>query len=562
MRLRPAPHPAVGNGWVAAGLAAASGLIGVTAFPRFGWWPMAIVSIVGLTVAVHGRGVRGGLGLGYLYGWAFFGPLLAWTGTYVGLVWLLLPFAEAAFCAALAVVLARVVRLPGAPAWMACAWVAEEALRDRAPFGGFPWGRWAFSQSASPLRWFAALGGAPLLTFAVALIGSGLATALLAVLTRVAATPDAATPDAATPDAASPVAAAPGRRATRRAAIGGLAVAVAVPLLALAVSVPLHHGRARHVTTIALIQGDVPDRGLEFNARRRQVLDNHVTQTLQLAADVKAGRVSAPELVVWPENASDIDPFDNPDAYAQIERAVHAINRPILVGIIRDGPGPNQDRNMGILWSPTTGPGSQYVKRHPVPFGEYMPFRKLATALTSKATLVQDMVAGKGNGLVTGGPYPIGDVICFEVAYDALVRSSVQAGAQLLVVQTNNATFGHSAETYQQLAMARLRAVEFGRTVVQVSTSGMSAIIDPNGRVVARSGALFTADRIVAQVGLETSDTLATRLSLWPELALSAVAVLAFVATFLAPRPRPAPPSVRETGPPEPRVENEEMVDA
>lgn len=546
MSPRPTPHPAVRNVWVAALLAAGSGLAGVTAFPRFGWWPMAILSIAGLTVAVHGRGVRGGLGLGYLYGWAFFGPLLAWTGTYVGPVWLLLPFAEAAFCAVVGVVLARLIRLPGAPVWMACAWVAEEALRDRAPFGGFPWGRWAFSQSASPLRWFAALGGAPFLTFAVALIGSGLATALLAFRTRGNASGQAADQR---PDAHRVA-----RRTVIGAVAGGLAVAVAVPVLAVAISVPLHHGRPRHVTTIALIQGDVPDRGLEFNARRRQVLDNHVSQTLKLAADVKAGRVAAPELVVWPENASDIDPFDNPDAYAQIERAVHAIDRPILVGIIRDGPGPNQDRNIGVLWSPRTGPGAQYVKRHPVPFGEYMPFRKLATALTSKANLVQDMVAGKGNGLVTGGPYPLGDVICFEVAYDALVRSSVQAGAQLLVVQTNNATFGHSAETYQQLAMARLRAVEFGRTVVQVSTSGLSAVIDPNGHVVARSGALFTADRIVAQVGLETSDTLATRLSLWPELALSALAALAFLVTFLTPRPRRAPP--------EPRVETEEMVDA
>ena len=104
------------------------------------------------------------------------------------------------------------------------------------------------------------------------------------------------------------------------------------------------------------------------------------------------------------------------------------------------------------------------------------------------------------------------------------MRSSVRAGAQLVVVQTNNATFGHSAETYQQLAMAQLRAVEFGRTVVQVSTSGMSAVINPNGRIVARSGALFTADIIVAQVGLETSETPATRLGVWPEVGLSLLA--------------------------------------
>ena len=530
------------SGWAASGLAIASGLAGVSAFPRFGWWPMAIISILGFTVAVHGRRGRGSFGIGYLYGWAFFGPLLAWTGTYVGLVWLLLPFAEAGFFAVLGVAVSRLLRVPGAPAWIAAAWVAEEALRDRLPFGGFPWGRWAFSQSTSPLRWFAALGGAPLVTFAVALIGSALGTALLAALTC---------------DAGS---------ARRRpgALVLGLVVSVAVPMLAFAVSVPLHRGAAPRTTTIALIQGDVPDRGLEFNARRRQVLDNHVQQTLKLAAEVKAGTVPAPELVVWPENASDIDPFQNPDAYAQIEKAVHAINRPILVGAILNGPGPNQDRNAGILWSPTTGPGSQYLKRHPVPFGEYMPFRKIATALTSKASLVEDMVAGHSNGLITGGPYPIGDVICFEVAYDSLVRSSVRAGAQLVVVQTNNATFGHSAETYQQLAMAQLRAVEFGRTVVQVSTSGMSAVINPNGRIVARSGALFTADIIVAQVGLESSETPATRLGVWPEVGLSLIAALALVFSLLTDRPtrrssrrnsRPASPALVPSQP-------EAMVDA
>ncbi len=89
------------------------------------------------------------------------------------------------------------------------------------------------------------------------------------------------------------------------------------------------------------------------------------------------------------------------------------------------------------------------------------------------------MAAGTGNGLLAGGPFPIGDVICFEVAYDGLVRSSVAAGAQLLVVQTNNATFGVTGETYQQLAMSQLRAVEHGRTVLQASTSGVSAVIGP-----------------------------------------------------------------------------------
>ena len=137
------------------------------------------------------------------------------------------------------------------------------------------------------------------------------------------------------------------------------------------------------------------------------------------------------------------------------------------------------------------------------------------------------MIGGHGNGLVTGAPFPIGDVICFEVAYDGLVRSSVAAGAQLVVVQTNNATFGHTSETYQQLAMTRLRAVESGRAAVQVATTGISAVVGPDGGVRMRSGALFTPDVLVATVPLRTGTTLATRLGALPELLLAAAALIA-----------------------------------
>ncbi|TAM91686.1 MAG: apolipoprotein N-acyltransferase, partial [Jatrophihabitans sp.] len=185
-------------------------------------------------------------------------------------------------------------------------------------------------------------------------------------------------------------------------------------------------------------------------------------------------------------------------------------------------------RNAGILWSPTTGPGDTYIKRHPVPFAEYIPLRSIAQWVSPAAKLVtSDMVAGSGNGLVRGGPVPFGDVICFEVAYDDLVRSSVRAGAQFLVVQTNNATFGHTAETYQQLAMSRLRAVETGRTVLQVATTGKSAIIDPDGTLVAESGALYTPAILVADVRPLTGETLAVRLGDVPEYVLSALALLA-----------------------------------
>jgi apolipoprotein N-acyltransferase len=148
------------------------------------------------------------------------------------------------------------------------------------------------------------------------------------------------------------------------------------------------------------------------------------------------------------------------------------------------------------------------------------------------------MVAGRGDGVVRGGPVPLGDVICFEVAYDSLVQSSVAHGAQVLVVQTNNATFGHTAETYQQLAMARIRAVETDRTVLQVATTGKSAVIDPDGSVVQESGALFTADVLSARVTPRTALTPAVRVGAVPEWLLALMAAGGCAGVVLAGRRR------------------------
>ena len=489
--------------WSAA-VALVSGIVGAYAFPKAGIWPFAILSVAGLSWAVHGCRSRTAAWLGFVYGLAFFVPLLHWTGIYVGAFpWLLLATAEAGFMAALGAVLPLLQRLRAAPVWIACAWVLEEALRDRLPFGGFPWGRLAFSQADSPLKWFIALGGAPLLSFAVALAGGGLAVAALR-LSRWSPRPRMLALDLAWPVGVL--------------LVGALAMA---PVHALAPSghpaPPLH---------IALIQGSVPDRGLAFEDRAGQVLENHVAQTEKLAAEVAAGKAAQPDLVVWPEDASDLDPYQDAAAAALINQAVQAIKAPVLVGAILQGPG-DKRRNAGILWSPTTGPGATYIKRHPVPFAEYLPLRSIATKISSAAKLVtQDMVAGHGNGLLRGGPLPIGDVICFEVAYDDLVRSSVEAGAQVLVVQTNNATFGHTSETYQQLAMSQLRALEHGRTVLQVATTGASAVINPNGNIVTRSGALYQPAILTSDVQPITGLTLADRVQAWPEYVLSTLALL------------------------------------
>ena len=165
------------------------------------------------------------------------------------------------------------------------------------------------------------------------------------------------------------------------------------------------------------------------------------------------------------------------------------------------------------------------------------------------------MVAGHGNGLLSGGPFPIGDVICFEVAYDELVRSSVRAGAQFLVIQTNNATFGRTGETYQQLAMSQLRAVEHGRAVAQVSTTGVSAVIGPDGQIRQRTGALYTPGILVADVPLRKATTLGTRLGAIPEYVLTGVAVLALCWSIGS-----AQAARRRAGEQQPTSEAEEMM--
>jgi apolipoprotein N-acyltransferase len=270
----------------------------------------------------------------------------------------------------------------------------------------------------------------------------------------------------------------------------------------------------------------VPRLGLDFNAQRRAVLDNHVRATVELADRVAAGAAERPDLVVWPENSSDIDPLRNGDAAEEISRAARAIAAPIMVGAVLRGPERGQVRNVGLLWWPDTGADLDqlYVKRHPVPFAEYVPLRRLARMVSSQVDRVRaDFVAGDRPGVVRAGALVFGDVICFEVAYDEVVRDTVTGGAQVLVVQTNNATFDE-AEARQQLAMVRLRAVEHGRESLMASTVGVSAFVAADGTVIDATE-FNTAAVVVRTMPLGSTRTLATTLAFWPEVVFAALAL-------------------------------------
>jgi apolipoprotein N-acyltransferase len=476
--------------------------------PRELWWlaPMALALLwVALCGQASGRlGVGRGFGYGLAFGLGFFVPLLSWVGQLVGpLPWLALATVEALVLALAGAGIATVSRLPAAPLWATGVWVAAEALIARVPFDGFPWGRVAFGQPAGVFLPVAAIGGAPLLTAAVVLTGFGAGELARRII-----------------------------RQPRLTMLAIPALLAAAPLIVSLGVAPLAQITAPDgEAVVAVIQGNVPRAGLDFNAQRRAVLDNHVARTEQLATDVTAGRYPQPALVIWPENSSDIDPLHNPDARAVIDRAARAIGVPILVGaVLRTDDG--HATNTAIVWDPDTGPGQRHDKRRLQPFGEYIPYRDFFRLFSPYADRAGNFVPGNGDGAVDLGPVMVGIATCSEVIFDDLVRQSVQSGAQLLTVPTNNATFGFTEMTYQQQAISRVRAVEHGRAVLVAATSGVSAVIAADGTVEQHT-ILFTPDALVARVALHSGTTLATRLGPVPEWSLAVLGILGIAAALV-----------------------------
>ncbi|WP_129669617.1 apolipoprotein N-acyltransferase [Phytoactinopolyspora endophytica] len=482
------------------------GLCLALAFPPFDLWFMAALAPGAAALLVRDQPLRRSAIFGFLFGLAFFLPLMWWTGMEVGPIpWILLGILQAAFFIALALGMTLVQRLVGWPIWIAAVWVAVEAFRGRVPWGGLTWGKLAFAQADGPFTGLAALGGTPLVSFAVALVSGLLAWLLVSADTR-----------------------------SRLVAAGA---AAAVTLSGLVVSPPAPDG---DTITVATVQGNVPSMGLDYNSRARVVTENHVEATEQLARDIQSGQVDQPDLVIWPENSSDIDPFADPAIYEDIDNAVRSIGVPVVISaIIPTDDGQNKE-NTSILWDPETGPVDTYIKRRPMPFGEYIPMRGIAEMITDAvARQPQDHVAGDEVGVFDTGVASVALAICFEVGFDEIVRDAVVDGGQFLAVQTNNATFRDSPMSEQHLAQSRLRAVEHGRTVIVSALSGISAIINPDGDVEQRTE-LFTQDVLVSDVQLSDETTLATTVGAWPEWIVVGTGLGAAIAGIVLLRRRPA----------------------
>ncbi|GAA3029560.1 apolipoprotein N-acyltransferase [Streptosporangium longisporum] len=518
--------------------AVAGGLLVFWAFPPSGLWFLAPPGMAAIVLAVHGTRPRRGAWLGLLAGLALLLPALGWVRPIGADAWLGLVAIESAFYAAWGVGAALVSRLRLWPLWSAALWVAAEWARGQVPFGGFPWARVAFGQGRSPFTPYAALGGAPLVSFAVALCGGLIALAVLRALAARRGVPAGSAgavmrPAPSVPSVPSVPSAPSSDRPSDRPSVSSsvpvpaarsvlplvlpLVGALAVPVVALAV--PRYGDEGRSVT-VGVIQGNVPGRGMHpLGDEPAVVLRNHTRLLHRMADDVRRGRVPRPDLVVLPENSTDIDPLRNAFAHAEIDAAVRDVGVPVLVGAVV-GVGVNERATRSLVWDPVTGPGAHYDKQRLVPFGEFTPLKELVLALFERASLVgKQSVAGTRDGDLRMGPVTVGAINCYEVAYDDVVNRTVRTGATPLVVQTNNATYAFTNLPPQQLAMSQLRAVEHNRAVITSAITGISAYVTPDGSIAWRTEELVPATNVLT-VPVRTARTVATRVGALPEWAL------------------------------------------
>jgi len=378
--------------------------------------------------------------------------VLHWSSTFVGSVpWIILALGMSLFYLPLALV----------TRWGMSSYplifIMLEEVRNRFPFGGFGWVRIAYTQADAPFSKIAAIGGASALSaFAV----------LLGLIFYYGA---------------------------RRK----FSFITLLPFLLLLTPINLSVSGA---TNVMMIQGNVPQLGLDFNSRAKAVFNNHFERTqVELAKD------SEVDFILWPENSVDVDPFTNED----VKQALNSIDKPLIIGAVL-GKG-NKLLNTSILWGGELPPS--YIKQHLTPFGEYIPLRSLASLISPYTDRVTDFEPGQSQVLFTIKDAVIAPIICFELVDDQLLHEAARS-SNILAVQTNSATFGMSAESAQQLSITRVRAIEHGRNIVSVSTTGYSAVINHQGKVLQQTS-MATADTIRAEVELLKGRTPRDRAGDW-----------------------------------------------
>ena len=431
-------------------LSALSGLLLSAAFEPLALWWLAPIALA-IEMFALTRSERKYLSV-LTFALTFNLVLLHWTSIYVGSVpWIILAIGLSIFY----LPLVAVKRL--GISFFPLIFIVLEEIRNHFPFQGFGWARIAYSQADAPYAKIAAHGGAVALSAITALIALflfGLAQKRLRIL-------------------------------------------ILLPLLL--IFQPMHVNTNQEINAL-LVQGNVPELGLDFNSRATEVFYNHVKETKKALQDNRKV-----DFILWPENSVDVDPFRNPEVFDTL----NSYKQPIIVGAIV-GKG-EEVLNTSILW--TKDAQIVYVKQHLTPFGEYIPLRSLAGKISPLVNDVRDFSPGNESVVFKIGAAKIAPVICYELLDDQILQQAAKS-SNLLTVQTNSATFGDSAESAQQLQITRIRAIEHSRNVLSVSTTGYSAIIDYNGKVLQKSN-MGTAQHLYATVGLITSTSPRDRYGDW-----------------------------------------------
>ena len=429
---------------------ALSGALLFASFKPIGLWWLAPLAI-SIHIWVINRS-KNKIASVFMFAAVFNLLLLHWTSIYVGsLPWIVL----VAGMSILYLPLALVSR------WGIASYplifIAMEEIRNRFPFGGFGWSRLAYSQADGPLAILARYGGAVFITAFVCVFALFLFFATSRNLKPLLIAP---------------------------------LILILIPFSA----------TANGSTSVLMIQGNVPNYGLDFNSRAKAVFTNHVNQTREALQTV-----AKPDVILWPENAVDVDPFENNEVFAELE----SFDEPLIVGAIveRD----QKLLNTSILWQESSK--KIYVKQHLTPFGEYIPLRTVASIFSPLTDRVRDFTAGDTKKIFTVGQAKIAPIICYEILDDALMRNASQ-GSNIIMVQTNNATFGASAQSDQQLSITKIRAIEHAKNVASVSTTGFSAVIDYRGSVVQQTQ-MGKAQSLFAEIDLLPGVSPRDRLGSW-----------------------------------------------
>lgn len=507
--------------WIGAAMAVAGALAMRLAFPQPGWWPLLVPGLAlvlgAATIPVRPRTA---VLIGFLSGLAFYLPLVHWATLFLG--WL--PWAALGTVMALWWTLGYVAicwlhrwardAWPGpvgrwllTPLVTAGLWTARDALSSSWPYRGFAWGRLAQALAWSPLLELVGWLG---------LAGTGF------VLTLVAGW-------------AIPVA----RRLVRRGVRPSARLAPVTGWLALIVglaAIPGYPSVTTGTIRVVGIQGGDERAGYFMGGQPGDVLDAHLRASALVPADTH------PDVVVWPEGSAEWDPAQWPQLQSRFDALSARLGAPLLLGSATERDGRTYQSE--YVW-PTAGGSRQiYDKRNPVPFGEYVPDREVYDKIVPGLVglIEREILPGTGRavlGLTTrdGRAADAGVAICYDIIDDALGRESVREGAQWLVSPTNNADFGRTDELDQQLAFARLRAVETGRSLVQVSTVGHTAAFGPDGRLLAEVP-WYTPEAMVVDVPLSTTITPAVRFGVAIQLTGAGIGVLGLLAGAVLARSR------------------------